>query len=50
MSADVIQVPAGGLQASPGSAESWDWPLWSPDGRWLLLPNLALVATGNLGV
>jgi hypothetical protein len=45
----VMQVPAGQgfLPGYPGTLYS---PLWSPDGKWLLLPTLALVNMSRLGV
>jgi hypothetical protein len=48
-SVGVMQLPAGQvlLFGYPGS---WFSPLWSPDGKWLLLPTLALVNTSHLGV
>jgi hypothetical protein len=48
-SLDMLVVPPEAL-APPGSVSNWDTPLWSPDGKWLLLPTLALVNTSRLGV
>jgi hypothetical protein len=44
-----MESPPGAL-AAPGSVGKWYTPLWSPDGKWLLLPTLALVDTSALGI
>jgi hypothetical protein len=49
-SVEVMQLPAGQTLQPQGLPGTWNTPLWSPDGAWLLLPTLALVKTSNLGV
>jgi hypothetical protein len=48
-SVPVMQQPVG-QPLLPGYPGTWDVPLWSPDGKWLLLPTAALVDTSELGI